>query len=157
MRLTLILLVGVLLGAPAYAADWIERCFESAAGVLATSSTAGAVVKTRLTPGSFVCAETNSNTDDAAVLDIHQCAQVDLLQFPDPDSDGTASTITGDPEVCPNSTSDDQACMVVPGGATLSGEDAAYNIKGAWMRIEAGGTANDHVRWMAFCDRNAPE
>lgn len=160
MRPTLILLMGVLLGLPVSAAEWIKSCKESAAGVLAVSTTTGVNAVNSLQPNQFACAETITATDDAEILYIGDCSEVHVFQFDDPAGDDDESTVVGTPQLCPtnqhNAAANDLACDTVPGGAALVANDANYDVVGVWFRVlAAGSTDTVPVRWMAVCSDSA--
>lgn len=134
----LIALLALLWAVPAWADSWL------------LFGQTGRTV-TGLKPGDWASVDETTNSEDAAVISVNGCENFDLFQFDDPDADGTASTITGTLEMCPSTTTSDNGCAPLPGTSTLSGDDAIYGAAAVYVRVEAGGTANDDVRWMIRC------
>lgn len=157
MKTLFLIAVGVLLGLPASGAEWVRNCKDADLDGTLNTSGSGFDVN-NLSPGGFACADSVSNSDDAEVIDIHQCENVDVFQFADPDGEGTDTAITGTVELCPSRSAVadlDEECAPAPGTTVLSGNDAIYGLGGIWLRIEAGGSGTEIVRWAIHCAQPA--
>ena len=153
MKTLFLILVGVLVGLPASGAEWVRNCRDDDLNGLLNTSGSGFDVN-NVSAGGFVCADSVLNSDDAEVIFIGSCENVDVFQFDDPDGNGTASAITGTVELCPSlaAVADlDNECAPAPGTTVLSGDDAIYGPGGTWLRIEAGGSCTNQVRWQLRC------
>ena len=142
MRIALlVLLIAPLVASQAGAASWYLQC------------DANMPDRRQLEAGQWVCTDVFDIEDDADVIDVSDCENVDIFQFDDPAGDG-AETITGTVEMCPRMISNDSACAPLPNTSTLSGDDAIYGAGAIYLRIEAGGVdaaETDGVRWMIKC------
>ena len=148
-----LILVGVLLGIPASGAEWVRNCKDDDNDGLLNTSGSGFDVN-NLSAGGFACADSVLSSDDAEVIFINSCENVDVFQWADPDGDGTDTAITGTVELCPSLaavTDADEECAPAPGTTVLSGNDAIYGLGGIWLRIEAGGSGTNQVRWALRC------
>ena len=133
-------LIGVLAAPAAWAVTaqtgvWLDSC--------QTGKTAAG-----LTGGEWACYRPASGMAlDAATpaLSVASCDNIDIQHLDDWDGDGTASTVTWQPQMCSpfNSANTDTirnlSCNSMVGVAALTGDDARSKLAGFYVRFVGGG------------------
>lgn len=148
MKHILLFLCVLLMSSTASAADWIDSCLQDSNRDLVTTSSS---IVTTLTPGRYACAETITNTDDTTILSVGGCNHIDVFQYNDPDGDDDISTVTGQPQICPDNTADDSSCGNF-GLAAFSGDVYLEGLGVSFFRVQAAGTTDTApVRWEVRC------
>lgn len=144
----------ILFAFPAMAAEdnWIQWCKVDASFDLLT-----APVVTTLQPGERACAESITQTNVTDELDVSQCDHIDVIQYDDADGDADVSTVTGQPQVCPDARDDDQSCTAM-GLTAFSGDTFLEGLGATFFRVASGGTTDTApVRWEVRCVGKAGE
>lgn len=141
--ITLALLIAI----PASAQVWKRSC--------------GETTVTGITGGQFACFDPTANTDDSPILAVGGCERTNISSHSDKDGDGTVCTVDYTIQACPDdagtlddATKRDNACALVQGTSTLSGNSQESAIAaGPYLRVQASetGTNSADCRIIAHC------